>query len=167
MVKQAENSTGGIPKATDPPPPEKDLKHFGDITSAQTLKEVGNHSFSTATKRKVMWAARIFDQWKCIHNYKLKVDPSLTYPEITGTLMNVEVDTMCDTLCMFVLEIWKQNGEEYPHETLYEIVLSLQNYLAMNGRTVKLLDNNSFVKPCNTVDKDRSKDLEAVYFKFG
>ncbi len=57
-----------------------------------------------------------------------------------------------ETLCLFVLEIRKQNGDEYPRETLYKIVLSLQNFLAMNGRTVKLLDNAPFSKLWNTVD---------------
>ena len=80
-----------------------------------------------------MWAGQIFDQWKCIRNYKLKVDSSLTYNEIKTSLINMEVDEMCQTLYLFVMEIHKQNGDEYLRETLYEIVLSLQNYLAMNG----------------------------------
>ncbi len=106
LVKEAENSTGGIP---NPVPAQKDLKCFGKPTSQEDLNKVTNHSFSTATKRKALWAACIFDQWKCIHNYKLKVDKELTYPEIK----NLELDIMCETLCMFILKIWKQNGEEY------------------------------------------------------
>ena len=161
LVKEAENSTGGIPNNPIPAPAEKDLKHFGNITSAEMLKDVSNHSFSAATKRKAMWVARIFDQWKCIHNYKLKVDSSLTYPEIKGTLINMDLDLMCDTLCIFIMEIRKQSGEEYPHETLYEIMLSLQNFLAMNGCTVKLLDHNSFIKLRNTLD-NKMKELSSA-----
>ncbi len=61
LVKEPENSTGGIPNNPILPPAEKDLKYFGNITSAEMLKEVSNHSFSAVTKRKAMWAARIFD----------------------------------------------------------------------------------------------------------
>ena len=105
-----------------------------------------------------MWAARIFFQWKCIHNYKLKANSSLSYPKIKTSLLNIDVDTLCDTMCMFVMEIWKQSSEEYPRETLYEIMLSIQNFLAMNGHNLKLLDNNAFVCLRNTVD-NRMKQL--------
>lgn len=156
LVKQAEDSTGGIP-----PPPDKDLKHFGSVTSEEEFKQVTNHSFSAATKWKALWAGCIFDQWKCICNYKLKVDKTLDYPEITRTLINMEVDVICEVLCKFVLKIHKQNGDEYPRETLYEIVLSLQNYLQMNGCTVKLLDHASFAKLRNTVD-NKMKQLSTA-----
>ena len=82
-------------------------------------------SFNATTKKKAMWAAQIFNQWKCICNYKLKVDDSLKYSEIKSTLLNMNPKEMCETLYLFVMEIQKQNGDEYPHETLYEIVLSL------------------------------------------
>ncbi len=50
------------------------------------------------------------------------------------------------------MEIRKQNGEEYPRETLYEIVLSLQHYMTMNGRELKLLDHPGLIKMHNTLD---------------
>ncbi len=131
LVKQAEQSTGGLPPNHPVPnepavnhsgpnlvPAEKDLKRFSAPSMELDLKEVTNHSFSATTKRKALWAARIFDQWKCIWNYKLKVDKTLSYPEVHGTLVNMDLDVMCETLCMFVLEICKQSGEEYPRETL-------------------------------------------------
>ena len=159
LVKAAEESTGGLPPnhmplepAPQPPLADKDMKRFGAPTTPNDLKQVTNHSFSAVTKRKVLWATRIFEQWKCILNYKLKVDKTLTYPELKGMLIHMDLDIMCETLCMFVLEIHKQNGDEYTRETLYEIVLSLQNFLAMNGRTVKLLDNTAFSRLHNTVD---------------
>ncbi len=31
--------------------------------------------FAELTKRKAFWAARIFEQWCCIHNFKVKQDP--------------------------------------------------------------------------------------------
>ncbi len=64
----------------------------------------------------------------------------------------MELDQLSDTLCHFLMEIWKQNGDEYPRETLYEIVLSLQHYMAMNGRQLKLLDHPQLVKLWNILD---------------
>ncbi len=123
LVKQAEQSTGGLPQQIIPDqtmaPLEKDLNRFGSVTSDDKLKEAMNCSFSTVTKCKALWAARIFDQWKCIRNYKLKADSSLTYPEIKGTLVNMDLEVMYETLCLFVLEIRKQNGDEYPRNLVF------------------------------------------------
>ncbi len=47
--------------------------------------------------------------------------------------------------------------EEYPRETLYEIVLSLQHYITINGRDVKLLDHPGLLKMCNTLDNKIKK----------
>lgn len=156
LVKQAEESTGSLPTPVSltpkPLPSEKDLKYFGQPVSSEDMKDVTNKSFSTAMKKKTLWAGHIFDQWKCIRNYKLKVDNTLNYPEIKTNLINKDIDVMCDVLCLFVMEICKQNREEYRRETLYEIVLSIQNYLMMNGRNLKLLEHGAFTKLCNTVD---------------
>ncbi len=73
----------------------------------------------------------------------------------------MDLDLMCDTLYMFIMEIRKQSGEEYPRETLYKIMLSLQNFLVMNGCTVKLLDHNSFIKLLNTLD-NKMKELSSA-----
>lgn len=66
LVKKAEQSTGGLPPSSPPRPSEKSLKCFGDVMTDSKLKEVSNHSFSAAMKRKALWAVRIFEQWKCI-----------------------------------------------------------------------------------------------------
>ncbi len=153
LVKEAKESTGGLP----PPPPapapsDKDLKRFGQPVTNELLQDVSNKSFSAATKKKVLWAVCIFNQWKCIRNYKLKVDKTLTYPFINTTLVNMDLPTMCDVLCIFVMEIRKQNGDEYPRKTLYKIVLSIQNFLCMKGHNIKLLEHIAFTKLRNTVD---------------
>lgn len=71
---------------------------------------------------------------------------------VQGTLLNMEVDKLCDVLCLFLMEIRKQNGTEYPRETLYEIVLSIQYFMSMNRCNLKLLEHNAFVKMRNMLD---------------
>ncbi len=61
-------------------------------------------------------------------------------------------DEICFCLIRFVLEARKKSGEPYPAETLYEIVISLQLYLAMNGREMRLLSDPEFVALKNTLD---------------
>ncbi len=63
LVKAAEESTGGLPlnhmpleTTPQPPPADKDMKRFSAPTTPNDLKQVTNHSFSAATKRKALWA---------------------------------------------------------------------------------------------------------------
>ncbi len=97
LVKEVEKTSGGLPDAPKAPS-EKDLKCFAQPVMTEKMCDMTNKSFSAATKKKALWAAQIFDQWKCIHNYKLKVDSSLSYTEIRKALINTELDKMCETL---------------------------------------------------------------------
>ena len=81
----------------------------------------------------------------------MKQDPSKG-KLIEGTLLNMDIDKLCEMLCMFLCEICKQNGDEHPRETLYEIVLSIQHYMSINGRNLKLLEHAGLVKMHNTLD---------------
>ena len=62
------------------------------------------------------------------------------------------IDKLSDNLSLFLLEIRKQSSEEYPRETLYKIVLSIQHFMCMNGHDIKLLDHPGLVKMHNTLD---------------
>ena len=70
----------------------------------------------------------------------------------------MEIEELCRILCMFLIEIRKQNGDKYLRETLYEIVLSLQHFMCMNGHNLKLPEHPSFVSMRNTLD-NRMKEL--------
>ena len=61
-------------------------------------------------------------------------------------------DELCYALTRFVLEVRKKNGDEYPSETLYELVISLQLYLATKGAQVKFLTDEAFISLQNTLD---------------
>ncbi len=90
-------------------------------------------------------------------HYKLKQTDHLDNV-IDGNLLTLKIDELSDILSSFLIEICKQNSEEYPHEILYEIVLSIQYYMCMNGRDIKLLDHPGLVKMHNTLD-NRIKQL--------
>ncbi len=87
IVKQAEESTKDVEEKI-----QKDMKRFPEPTKPDTLQEFSMHTFSAATCRKAQWASRIFDQWKCIRNFKLKQNNELPEKFIQGTLLNMEID---------------------------------------------------------------------------
>ncbi len=73
----------------------------------------------------------------------------------------MDIDQLSENLSLFLLEIRKQSGKEYPRETLYEIVLSIQHFMCMNGCNIKLLDHPGLMKMRNTLD-NRMKELSKM-----
>ena len=47
-------------------------------------------------------------------------------------------------LCIFIVEVKKGNGEEYPGKTLYQLTVSIQRYLNENNLHRKLVDGPDF-----------------------
>lgn len=62
-------------------------------------------------------------------------------------------DELCYTLSRFVCEAKKQNGEDYPGDTLYELIISIQLSLEVDcGRQYKFLNDKAFSQLKNTLD---------------
>ncbi len=156
IIKQAAESTKDVQKQMD-----KDMNRFPEPTKKEMLQEFLTRTFSATTWCKAQWASLIFDQWKCIHNFKLKCDGDNADKYIQGTLLTMYIDELSEYLSMFLLEIRKQSGEEYPHEILYQIVLSIQHFMCMNGHDIKLLEYPGLVKMHNTLD-NHMKELSRL-----
>ena len=65
------------------------------------------------------------------------------------------------SMCRFITEIKKVNGEQFPAKTLYEIVLCVQFYLESVGIVWKLLSDDKFSDLRFTLDnimKQRSSE---------
>ncbi|KAK2565248.1 hypothetical protein P5673_011199 [Acropora cervicornis] len=84
---------------------------------------------SDASRRKWNWVLNIFEEWRETSNEAvLKVENS------GEPVLNQRVDEMSDEdldffLGRFVAEVRKEDGQEYPGKTIYEMICSLQCYL--------------------------------------
>lgn len=106
--------------------------------------------YSDATKKKVQWAFRVYFDWKVAQNLHALKDSSIGF--ITGEIMEMVDEDLAYTLMKFVLEVRKKNGDFYPSDTLYELLKSIQMYLNMYGRPVKLIDDPKFEKLANVLN---------------
>lgn len=88
------------------------------------------------------------------------MNPKLNYSPIRVELIEMTTDELCYALSRFVLEVRKESGEEYPSETLYELIICIQLYLSSHGIEVKLLQDAGFISLKNTLD-NRMKDLSS------
>lgn len=80
---------------------------------------------------------------------------------VSADLMKMTEEEICFNVCRFILEVRKQNGDDYPADTLYELLLSLQHYMRVNGRKVKFLDDECFLPIRNSLD-NRMKYLTSI-----
>ena len=106
-------------------------------------------SYLTTTINKCIWAYHIYHAWSMNHNRRPLGDPSLWH---VPDLPELSMDDLNFALSRFILEIREQSGENYPAETLYEIVVCLQLYMVTKGKNVKVLDEVHCVDVRNTLD---------------
>lgn len=64
----------------------------------------------------------------------------------------MEPEKVCEVLVKFVLEVRKKNGDIYPSDTIYELIVSLQMYFNFHGRKFKFIDDPVFEPLKNTLD---------------
>ena len=70
-----------------------------------------------------------------------KLNSDAVFTNLECDILKVSDDKLVHVLTRFILEVKKQNGEDYPTETPYKLVICLQLYMFINDRKVKLLDD--------------------------
>ncbi len=89
-------------------------------------------------------------------------DSRISWCAITN-VDQISKGNLCHSLCCFVNEVRKQDGTEYPGNTIYQIVICLQFFLEGKGKDWKLLDDPEFLSLKNTVDNVmKQRMLEGV-----
>ena len=72
-----------------------------------------------------------------------------------------DMDVLKDDICDFIVEIRKENGEQYPANTLYDLLQSLSLFLQCEKGFNEKLMSQTFNEIHNTLDnlmKERSKE---------
>lgn len=114
------------------------------------LFSICSHRYSDATKKKARWAIKVFEDWQLQRNGCAMDDVSVDM--IPGHFLTMSPERMRSALGFFILEVRKKNGDYYPSDTLYELIISLQIYLHIYGCYLKFLDDPYFVSLRNGLD---------------
>ena len=84
---------------------------------------------SDASRRKWNWVLNIFEEWRETRNEAvLKVENS-GEPVLNHRIAEMSDEDLDFFLARFVAEVRKEDGQEYPGKTIYEMICSLQCYL--------------------------------------
>ncbi|CAG2252454.1 unnamed protein product [Mytilus edulis] len=87
------------------------------------------------TKKKMRWAINVFRKWQLERNELAKRDENISC--IAPDIEEMTKDELCYSLSRFVCEVIKENGEDYPGQTLYEILINIQMHFEQKGKCYK------------------------------
>ncbi len=66
--------------------------------------------------------------------------------------VDIDPECLCRALCCFLNEVRHQDGEEYPGNTLYSLIIMIQLFFEKHGKDWKLLEGKVFHPVRNTLD---------------
>ena len=132
---------------------------FKTPVDAKILEDMGRKRFSENTERKVAWAVQMYRDWRnfCLKNKH--ADCCIISADL-DTLTKLDKVSFSYSLSNFILEVKKKDGTDFPPQTLYQIIISLQFFLETRGLEWKLIDDPVFIRFKNTLDnlmKERAK----------
>ena len=89
---------------------------------------------SDASRRKWNWVLNIFEEWRETRNEAvLKVENS-GEPVLNQRIAEMSDEDLDFFLARFVAEVRKEDEQEYPGKTIYEMICSLQCYLCFQRK---------------------------------
>ncbi|CAG2228172.1 unnamed protein product [Mytilus edulis] len=83
-----------------------------------------NVTTANNTKKKMRLAINVFRKWQLERNELAKRDENISC--IAPDIEEMTKDELCYSLSRFICEVIKENGEDYPGQTLYEILINIQ-----------------------------------------
>ena len=138
-------------------------QRFRTPITASECEKFDRSWVSDSSRRKWAWVLKVFEDWKKQRNEAvLKQDYS------GEAVIRQDIDEMSDemldfTLARFVAEVRKEDGQEYPGKTVYEILSSIQMYLRVQcKRNITLIDKKGCTfrnlnSALNFVRKERAR----------
>ncbi len=107
-------------------------------------------TFSDNTNAKINWAVNLYRDWFFQRCKSANCDSRIKWSNIEG--QEVTKANLAFALSCFLSEVRKKDGAEYPGETLYQLLISIQFYLEHTGRHWKLIDGEDFIPLKFTLD---------------
>ena len=107
---------------------------FRGLISSDECRRFEDSWVSDASRRKWNWVLNVFEEWRETRNEAvLKVENS-GEPVLNQRVAQMSDEDLDFFLARFVAEVRKEDGQEYPGKTIYEMIFSLQCYLCFQRK---------------------------------
>ena len=134
------------------------------VTSCFNLSCIQNYKFisryENSTCSKIRWAMKVYVHWMNCRNYQVEhgLIPADRHVPNPDELIEMCKNNIIKVICMFILEVKDGSGNDYNHDTLYDLIVMVQSFFKQNGLAYKFFDDDAFFGIRNTLD-NRMKAL--------
>ena len=106
--------------------------------SDEKMKELQKETIKKRTFVKIKWAVKVFSDWQTNFLSSSDTFDVRVYESDIDRVDLLEKESFEFSMCKFLSEVRKVNGDEYPGKTLYHMVVSIQKHLVTKGKKWKL-----------------------------
>ena len=119
--------------------------------SSDKISELSNKIFAEQSKKKIEWAVKMYNEWRCNRMKQLFVESQIRRSDV-NEINELSKDDLCFALTRFIREIKKVDNSDFPPNSLREIVIMIQMHLHQQGLYWRLLDDEWFTQLRNVLD---------------
>ncbi|CAK1545626.1 unnamed protein product [Leptosia nina] len=101
---------------------------------------------------KYTFGVNAWKQWVMTKNAEIEKS-SIRRKPFKSEILQLTSDELNYSLCLFVKEVRKPNGSEYAPDTIYYLVLGIQQYLFENGRIDNIFTDTYYEKFTDCLDE--------------
>ena len=107
----------------------KMASRFGNPLTDFEVEQLRINSVPNATKASTNWGVCTWKEWSLTREVK----EAEGVKNLSTPLLEMKEEDFAYWLTKFILEVRKQNGEQYPPKSLYAFVCSFKRYFEQNG----------------------------------
>ena len=111
-----------------------------NFISSQRLADLCREKLKKKTASKMNWGVVAYGRWR---QARLKEFPNAVIADLED-IQSFTKDAFVNSMCYFIPEVVKQNGDLYPGPSLYQMCVAIQKYLNFNKIPWKIVEGEGF-----------------------
>ena len=104
------------------------LRTFHKISS-QCLEQLKTKTTKKRSEHKMLWGFKAYQDWRQSRINGCEQLDIKIFDANLENLSTVTKENLKHSLSVFIAEVKKVNGDDFPGQTLYQLVVSIQHYL--------------------------------------
>ncbi|CAH0731990.1 unnamed protein product, partial [Brenthis ino] len=146
-------ASSAVRKRAPPPPPRARAKRRRDPPApAPDPPREPQEKPDANMCLKYTFGVNAWKQWVMTKNAEIEKS-SIRRKPFKSEILQLTADELNYSLCLFVKEVRKPNGSEYAPDTIYYLVLGIQQYLFENGRIDNIFTDPYYEKFTDCLDE--------------
>ena len=152
---------------------KKKVRTFKAPLDSEQMDSMKTKNFAKNSGKCIKWSVKAYQDWRAEAMKDSKVDDRIVLSDLENPMMIVKRN-LCFSLCQFITEVKKVEGQDYPPGSLKSLVYGIQMYLATKKLVWQLLDKmdeafydlvmvvDNLLKECVSMGMGRVQSAEPI-----